>query len=447
MKNLSLLIIFITICYITSLNAQWYEKTNGLPDSWMGLSFDAYDSLVAVGPLTLDDSLYITTDAGDNWNTRPLPFDYHGLFDLIDISIIGKDRIWFCTEEKIYASNDGGFNWEIQFYDTAMTKFINYIEMFDSLDGVAMGDAPAEDKPALFLSTTNGGNNWISMNDSSLIGLYSGDIFQRIDFVDINTGYFFASGESPQNIYKTTNGGKNWVSVNDSIYCVRIKFYDENIGLAINTFVWNVHIYRTTDGGLNWEYFPFSDSLGWVQDIEFIPSNPSRVWFTTNKSAFSHSGLFFSSDTGRTWSQQSYPLDWNYREIVFTDGEHGWLYCYDLQVERDYVFYTNNGGLGGIVSANEQVNGSVLKGFHLSHNSPNPFNPITTIKYQIPELSFITLKVYDVLGNEIVTLVNEEKPVGNYKVEFDATALPSGIYFYRLQTGSFVETKKMVLMK
>jgi len=93
--------------------------------------------------------------------------------------------------------------------------------------------------------------------------------------------------------------------------------------------------------------------------------------------------------------------------------------------------------------------------FSLSQNYPNPFNPITIIKYQIPELSLITLKVYDVLGSEIATLVNEEKPIGNYTVEFDATELSSGIYFYRIQAGSpsagsgqsFVETKKMVLLR
>jgi N-acetylneuraminic acid mutarotase len=85
--------------------------------------------------------------------------------------------------------------------------------------------------------------------------------------------------------------------------------------------------------------------------------------------------------------------------------------------------------------------------FLLYQNYPNPFNPTTAIRYQIPELSFVTFKVYDVLGNEVVILVNEEKPTGSYEVEFDATALSSGIYFYRLQAGDFIETKKMVLMK
>ena len=85
--------------------------------------------------------------------------------------------------------------------------------------------------------------------------------------------------------------------------------------------------------------------------------------------------------------------------------------------------------------------------FRLFNNYPNPFNPSTTISYSIPEINFVTLKVYDVLGNEIANLVNEEKAAGTYAVEFNATNLSSGIYFYELQAGSFVETKKMVLMK
>ena len=83
----------------------------------------------------------------------------------------------------------------------------------------------------------------------------------------------------------------------------------------------------------------------------------------------------------------------------------------------------------------------------LEQNYPNPFNPITKITYSIPQLSHIILNVYDVLGNEISSLVNEEKSVGSYEIEFDATELTSGIYFYKLQTGSFVESKKMILLK
>ena len=96
-------------------------------------------------------------------------------------------------------------------------------------------------------------------------------------------------------------------------------------------------------------------------------------------------------------------------------------------------------------SVNEYKN--VLYDFYLSQNYPNPFNPLTKIKYSIPKSGLVTLKVYDLLGNEIATLVNEEKQSGIYEVEFDASSLSSGIYFYQLQAGGFISTKKLVLLK
>jgi len=85
--------------------------------------------------------------------------------------------------------------------------------------------------------------------------------------------------------------------------------------------------------------------------------------------------------------------------------------------------------------------------FYLYQNYPQPFNPSTKIKYQLPEVSTVTLKIYDVLGKEVATLVNETKSAGTYEVVFDATGLTSGIYFYTLNAGSFSETKKMILTK
>ena len=85
--------------------------------------------------------------------------------------------------------------------------------------------------------------------------------------------------------------------------------------------------------------------------------------------------------------------------------------------------------------------------FILDQNYPNPFNPWTMISYSIPQTSFVTLKVYDVLGNEVVTLVNETKSAGKYDVNFNATNLSNGIYFYTIKTDNFTYTKKMVLLK
>jgi hypothetical protein len=105
-----------------------------------------------------------------------------------------------------------------------------------------------------------------------------------------------------------------------------------------------------------------------------------------------------------------------------------------------------------ILDVNDQSN-EFPSQFILEQNYPNPFNPSTTIRFQVPNSSFVNLKVYDVLGKEVATLVNGEKPAGSYEVEFNASdlspkgSLTSGIYFYKLQTGSFVETKKMILLK
>jgi len=95
----------------------------------------------------------------------------------------------------------------------------------------------------------------------------------------------------------------------------------------------------------------------------------------------------------------------------------------------------------------EDENNFVADDFSLEQNYPNPFNPSTSIQYQVSSISQVSLKVYDVLGNEVATLVNEEKPAGSYEVKFDAAELSSGIYFYKLQAGIMVETKKMILLR
>ena len=120
-------------------------------------------------------------------------------------------------------------------------------------------------------------------------------------------------------------------------------------------------------------------------------------------------------------------------------------YSYRIKAKASVVFSDYSESISiRFVLTNYQFNAN---NYQLSQNYPNPFNPKTIIKYQIPELSFVTLKVYDVLGNEIAILLNEEKPIGTYELTWYADNLPSGIYFYRLQAGSFVETKKMVLIK
>jgi hypothetical protein len=98
----------------------------------------------------------------------------------------------------------------------------------------------------------------------------------------------------------------------------------------------------------------------------------------------------------------------------------------------------------------QQINYSsegIVRDYDLSQNYPNPFNPSTIINYQIPQDGFVTLKIYDILGKEVKTLVNEQKTIGRYEVKFDASDLASGIYIYQLKVNEFVLSKKMLLVK
>ncbi len=119
---------------------------------------------------------------------------------------------------------------------------------------------------------------------------------------------------------------------------------------------------------------------------------------------------------------------------------------------RDFSIFQNHGDLAGNaslenVSSVRLNNNEIPSSFKLEQNYPNPFNPSTKIEYSIPEASLVQLKVYDVLGNEVETLINEEQSAGTYRADFIGNDLTSGIYFYKLQAGSFVETKKMILLK
>ena len=100
-----------------------------------------------------------------------------------------------------------------------------------------------------------------------------------------------------------------------------------------------------------------------------------------------------------------------------------------------------------LVETRENGNKTIPNKFELFQNYPNPFNPTTSIKYSIPKTSYVSLVVFDILGSEIIRLVGKEQTQGNYEIEFDGSDLTSGIYFYRIQAGEFVETKKMILLK
>ena len=142
---------------------------------------------------------------------------------------------------------------------------------------------------------------------------------------------------------------------------------------------------------------------------------------------------------------------------VLVDGDKTWLvhHAYDtqsngiptLRIEKLIWDEENWPVVDNTMRVGEIKRSSTPGDFVLYQNYPNPFNPITTIQYSIPKTSFITIKVFDILGKERTNLINEKKIPGNYEIEFDGSKLVNGIYFYRMQAGDYIETKKMVLMK
>lgn len=427
------------------------QQTNGLPSNWSPISsIDAcnnYTSVIAAySPYILK-----TEDSGNHWLRTEYPafktlYGNVSIYEgVVDISVIDKLHFWICTNAgRILATSNGGSTWLVQYYDTTKTKFLNYIKMFDINNGVLMGDAnnvispDSVPGPAIFLKTTDGGKSWISVNDSAFGG-YSGDTWSRLDFVNINIGYFRESGMIPQKLYKTTNGGKTWLSTNFPFEGGDlVKFYNENLGLVVNMDYQNANINwqmcRTKDGGYSWETYDIS-STGWPNDIEFVPGNPSKVWYVDSGS------LYYSQDTGRTWSEQKiYNGQLWGRDLVFTDSTHGWLLC-----DSGRVFYTSNNG--GIITGISSNRYKMPTEYLLMQNHPNPFNPSTTISYKLKKTGRVVLTVFDITGREIARLVNGVQAAGEHMVNFDGNNLSSGMYIYQLKCGGYVSSKKMLLLK
>jgi hypothetical protein len=192
-----------------------------------------------------------------------------------------------------------------------------------------------------------------------------------------------------------------------------------------------VSIYRLGDGGLGG---------GWPKDDE-------SMWVKMNSGTFDTSLQL--ANINIVFSSGPFPFNIGQREkfsVALLFGENLEDLVYNKTVAQ--LYYNSDYKLLDSLTSIEQewvlLNSD---NFYLFQNFPNPFNPITKINYQIPVTGMVILKIYDILGNEIQTLVNEEKPTGNYSIDLNATYLPSGVYFYRLQAGDFVQTRKMILIK
>ncbi|MDQ7818207.1 MAG: T9SS type A sorting domain-containing protein [Melioribacteraceae bacterium] len=449
MKKIFFLILISLFTHTKFLTGQWTLKTNGLPAQWqLGIAIDASDKNTAALAIKIksliipaQEYLFVTLDCGNNWYPRLIPEN-----SVSHVSILSNEKIYYSSMTgKIYGTSDGGGNWWCGFDNQSLTTYMNYVKMFDALYGVAMGNGAHSSSPPVFLKTASGGVGWYSVNNHN-IGSASGDDWRRISFVNKDIGYFFSSVNTIPTLYKTTDGGYTWMPLSPSNYIYVVKFYNENYGLAYSVQSNSPKgiIYKTTNGGNNWKEIEIA-TTGWGNDIEFVPGRPEIVWFTEGDK------LFLSTDSAESWNKQQISFEGSKaRDIAFGDEKHGWILC-----DNGKLFYTDN--CGGLITDISDVNKNFPNSYLLNQNYPNPFNPTTIISYQIPSISFVTLKIYDVLGSEIATLVNEYKNSGNYTVEFDALqhSLSSGIYYYQISINTtfgevnniFSKSKKMVLIK
>ncbi|MBK7632243.1 MAG: T9SS type A sorting domain-containing protein [Ignavibacteriales bacterium] len=143
--------------------------------------------------------------------------------------------------------------------------------------------------------------------------------------------------------------------------------------------------------------------------------------------------------TTETWESVDIPLS-DFAPVDLAN-------VFQLKFDGNGTIYLDNIYFSTTISDVKEIIGATPSDFELGQNYPNPFNPSTLISYSIPQNSFVTLKVYDVIGNEVATLVNQSQSAGKYEVRFDASNLSNGVYMYSIKTDNFTATKKMILMK
>jgi hypothetical protein len=319
----------------------------------------------------------------------------------------------------------------------------------------------------LYNHSTDGGVTWATA--INLTNIISGLSTPVISSSGSNLHILWrADPDGNDEIYykRSTDGGVSWgaetrltnnpafsanasISISDSV--VHLTWMDNRDG--------NFEIYykRSTDFGLNWG----TDTR--LTNNSAASNNPSLtvsgsvvniVWEDESDGNFEIYSRR-STDGGTSWEEdirQTNNISGSQGPSISGSGSSVHLVWHDNRDGNWEIYYKNNPS--GNVTAVENIISELPEEYNLAQNYPNPFNPSTKIRYSIPSVTLsgvegsrVKLKVFDVLGNEIATLVNEEKPAGSYEVDFNARNLSSGVYFYKLQAGNFIETKKMILLK
>ena len=423
-------ILFLLILTQTESYSQQYWLTQNSPTSRNLTSVFFTDSLT--GWIGGDSGLVLhTTDKGKSWSSQNSNVNnsIHSLYFLNDqrgfalsYEFDNTPPAYFGT--RVLTTYNGGNTWNQSLFPDS-NVFLSSIYFIDSLKGFTGGSN------GIIFYTTNTGQTWMeSVIDS---GFAFGFPIIDIEFYDNEIG--FASGGSfdiAGQMFKTTDGGLNWKSVIVGPEPVLdLHIVDSlNILCAGGDFEYGASIVSTTNSGTNWIYnelgvFGISNAIGYRTQNE--------IWVSMNLI----DSFLLSTDGGYNWDLLPTPGSSIISDMTFSDYRNGWA------VGKNGVILKYNSSLINIFNT---VN-FTPEHFTLYQNYPNPFNPNTNLEFGISKSGFVTLKVYDVLGNEVAVLVNENKAPGYYNIQFDGSDLSSGVYYYRLESSGFVQTKRMMLLK
>jgi len=410
---------------------------------WSQISFPTTEDLYMVrfvsettGWVVGQNYVYKTTNGGTSWESQDsvLGGGCEALYANDPLTAIYADY----SGSGIRLTTDEGTNWytadnkNYYYYDF---KFVN------KLLGFAACGSPSSSDSGIVRRTIDGGRTWNTI--SSVYLANKGYDFEGISFIDSLKGWAVSYKGW---VYKTTDGGFNW-AFQDSVVllaspyyvpCRDIQFTSSDSGWVVGGIAATTLIAKTIDGGQSWET-EILDSFTTcsIKEIEMV--NSHLGWFAGANNGGTMLGK--TTNGGQTWMSQvdQSTSPYGFESISMVNESIGY------SVGRNGQLYKTING-GGITDV-EDISLRIPADFSLMQNYPNPFNPSTTIKYSVPKTSNVSIKIFDVLGNEIETLLSEEKPAGTYELTWNAANQPSGVYFYRLQAGSFVETKKMILLR
>jgi len=449
MKTYKLLFILVVmLSYSSSLFSQWTIQHSGLPDSQNPtLIFSAVDSNICWGIQyeISNPKGVLTIDGGENWNLIQLP----AISGLIGNSIdaINKDIAWITLEDPagsakggIFKTTNGGADWIKQ--ETAFPGSggrPKSIYFFDADNGLCTGN-PKNGYWEIY-TTVDGGTNWTRVPSANIPSPVSGD--ETGGGVKKGAGNSFWFNSAYRSLYHSTDRGLTWTVARDipspGGIGLEIAFKDSLNGLVSSYFGEQVNkISSSSDGGAHWTSLNAPPHPS-TYFIDYAPGTIGTYFITSHNNIGypvpTIAGSAYSIDGGHNWKQiDSLP----HGAASFTLGNTGW------SAGRGDIIYKWKGNPLGITdeSLNKQLNKTAI----LSQNYPNPFSSSTSIQFQIPFTSKVILKVYDLVGSDVATLVNETKPSGTYNVNFEIKDLSSGCYFYRLQVGSFIQTKKLFVL-